>query len=245
MITLRESNGHDFTLAAHEVHLWVADLSLFALRAAEITRFLADEERVRASRYHFPADRERFGLTRGLLRKLLGRYVNCEPAEIEFTYGIFGKPALRRPNRPLQFNVAHSQKWAAFAINTDAEIGVDVESLNRPLDWQGIASRFFTGPETEWIRGKGDEPLDLILSRFFRCWTRKEAVLKTLGQGLNFSLLGVDVVTNSGRPVWTKPGDSANDWRVLDFDCANDCFGALASASDKTSVNAWRLPSSF
>src|SRR5208283_1067299 len=89
-----------------EVHVWRAYLECgqSALRRFEAT--LASDEKARANRFFFPRDRNSFIVTRGLLRELLGRYVNRPPAHLEFDYSPLGKPSLRAEpsERPVQFN---------------------------------------------------------------------------------------------------------------------------------------------
>lgn len=53
------------------------------------------EEKKRARRYHFQIDREHFILSRGLLRKILGRYLRRDLRELCFTYNAYRKPYLK------------------------------------------------------------------------------------------------------------------------------------------------------
>ena len=77
----------------------------------------------------FHRDRSRFIATRGILRELLGGYVNLAPGHLEFDYGPQGKPTLRTalPQQSVQFNVSHSHGVALLAFSVGRRLGVDVE----------------------------------------------------------------------------------------------------------------------
>ena len=60
---------------------------------------LSRDERERARRFRFDRERDRFVVGRGLLRLLLGRYVDADAAELRFEYGRHKKPALLGADR--------------------------------------------------------------------------------------------------------------------------------------------------
>ena len=85
---------HGLTLAGAEVHVWRASLDRPASRLEEMWRFLSDDERQRAGRFHLARDRRRFVVRRGVLRSILGFYLGLDPGRVQFRYGPHGKPAL-------------------------------------------------------------------------------------------------------------------------------------------------------
>ena len=102
------------------------------------------------------------------------------------------------PPNWLRFNVSHSQGLAVVAVTRHREIGVDVEEV-RPLpDAQPIAERCFSGEENRVFLGV---PAADRLAAFFNCWTRKEAYLKALGDGLARPLDAFDVTLLTGEPA--------------------------------------------
>jgi len=105
---------------------------------------------------------------------LLRHYIGEGP----FSYGEFGKPYL--PGGP-PFSLSHGGELVVLAVGEQGtELGVDVERTDR--SWRGaVARRLFTQEEQRWLNGSSE--------RFFRLWTRKEAVLKCRGSG--FSRLAV------------------------------------------------------
>ncbi len=153
---------------------------------------LSEEERQRASRFVFDRDRGRFIFARAWLRRLLAERLCVEPGSVEFAYGPRGKPALtgRLADSGLRFNVSHSDDLAVYAFSRGREIGVDVEAVRAMPDADDIAARFFSRREYESYLALDahDRPLG-----FFNCWTRKEAFIKALGDGLYHPLDSFDV----------------------------------------------------
>src|SRR3979490_155008 len=79
-----------------EVHIWRASLQPAPDEIKRLGHLLAPDEQSRASRFHFRKDRDHFIVARGILRSIIGRYLNTRPAQLRFDYGHHGKPSLRR-----------------------------------------------------------------------------------------------------------------------------------------------------
>ncbi|MBF2029516.1 MAG: 4'-phosphopantetheinyl transferase superfamily protein [Oscillatoriales cyanobacterium C42_A2020_001] len=168
-------------LSRDGVHLWAANLRVAATSVEGFFHTLAEVERQRASRFRFEQDRNDFVVARGILRSLLGTYLDLEPAQVQFTYGDRGKPELANHQSGTQFNVSHSNGMALYAIGRDRMVGVDLE-YRRPLsDLPSLAKRFFSNQEYAVLTS-----LDAVhqSEAFFQLWTCKEAYLKATGQGL-------------------------------------------------------------
>ncbi len=140
---------------------------------------LSPDERQRAARFKFDRDRENFIVRRVLLRKILGHYLKMDPEKIIFKYGPNGKPEL--PG--LHFNASHSNGHILIAI-APCVVGVDLEYIRPMEDMEQIAKRFFSPPERLLVKDAAS---------FFRIWSRKEAFLKTTGEGLSDRLTKIDV----------------------------------------------------
>lgn len=127
------------------VHLWRSNLDVPIERVRELATILSDDERARAERFYFELHRNRFIVSRGGLRTILGRYLNLKPDRVQFEYSSRGKPKLAESGgaEKLQFNVSHSQDLALYGFSCDRAIGVDLEYLRRFDDAQNIARRFF------------------------------------------------------------------------------------------------------
>jgi 4'-phosphopantetheinyl transferase len=179
-------------IAEDEVHVWVAALDLPEARADAYRWLLSDDEQQRAERFRFRKDRQQYVVTRGILRSMLGRYLQIDPARLHFQYSTYGKPQLTRDcgGGKISFNLSHSKDLALFAIARGRNVGVDVEHLRSDLPIQELAERFFSPRETEMLNSLPDE---LRFQAFYTCWTRKESYLKARGEGLMIPSKDFDV----------------------------------------------------
>ena len=98
----------------------------------------------------------------------------------------------------LRFNLSHSQGLALYAVTRGREIGVDLECIRPISDAEQIAERFFSAHENAVFR---TIPAHEKPKAFFNCWTRKEAYLKALGDGLARPLDEFDVSLAPGEPA--------------------------------------------
>lgn len=161
---------------------------------------LSDAERQRAGRFASDRVRRRFVVARARLRQLLGARLGVRPDSVELVYGAYGKPALARRYAAsgLHFNASHSEDVAVYAFSIGREIGVDVEALRVIRDADAIAARFFSRTENQAYLAL--DPRDRPAG-FFNCWTRKEAFVKALGDGLHYPLDRFDVSLAPDEPA--------------------------------------------
>ena len=174
------------------------EVSIEEIRA--LRELLSDSERLRADRFAFDRDRNRFIVARARLRELLATRLSVPPRSVEFTYGPHGKPALssRFAVSGLRFNVSHTDDVAIYAFSHGREIGVDIEMIRPITDADNIAAQFFSRRENEAYLAleSNEKPLG-----FFYCWTRKEAFIKAIGEGLYHPLDSFDVSLSPGEPA--------------------------------------------
>jgi 4'-phosphopantetheinyl transferase len=186
--------------AAEEARVWLAPLDVGAATVDRLAAVLSPDERDRAVRFHFRRDAMRWIVARATLREILGAHLETEPAAIAFTYGPKGKPALtvEEGRGNLQFSVSHSADLAAFAVTVEVPVGVDVERLRDVEDMEQIAARTFSARECGALRNLLREQRQ---AGFFNCWTRKEAYIKALGEGLSYPLDRFSVSLAPGMPA--------------------------------------------
>jgi len=106
---------------------------------------------------------------------------------------------------------------------------VDVEHRRRLLEIEGIARRFFASDEvTELMALSESERAE----GFFNCWTRKEAYIKAVGDGLSLPLDSFQVTLQPGvaaRMVALDESTAAAErWTMHAFTPAPDYAGAIA-----------------
>jgi 4'-phosphopantetheinyl transferase len=218
----------NFKLTEQAVDVWPVHTGGSSAVAEEVERVLAPDEKARADQFRFSHLRRSFVLARGALRILLGCYLDVSPASIRFTYGSRGKPALARPAR-VDFNASHSGGLAVFAFTAGCELGVDVEQIRPIQNMQRIADQFFCPEEAA-------ELMSLTASQrersFYLCWTRKEAYIKAIGDGLSAPLDGFRVTLEHGQPARfihiANDVNSAKAWTLHDLPLAPGYAAALA-----------------
>ena len=202
----------------------------------ELAHCLSDAERLRACRFVFERDRRRFIAGRARLRHLLAARLGTRAELVELDYGPRGKPRLAGgfAGSDLRFNVSHCEGLAIYAFSRGREVGVDVEAVRELRDADAIAARFFSPHENRSYLAL--DPRDRPLG-FFNCWTRKEAFIKALGEGLYYPLAGFDVSLALGEPARIlRVGDvagSACGWTLHDVDPGFARFAAAVVVSDR------------
>jgi phosphopantetheine--protein transferase-like protein len=151
------------------------------LHLDEAWRYLSDVETRHAERFFKEADRTRYVLAHAMLRTLLAHRLAVAPTQIAFAAEPNGKPLLAGLTAETTFNLSYSDGIVALAF-ARRPVGVDVEAVRDDLAFVEIGHRFFQVDELRYLEASVEPG---IRDRFFRLWTRKEAVLKALGVGLS------------------------------------------------------------
>jgi len=227
-------------LCGDEVHVWRARLDCDASTLEVLRAALSEEESGRATRFRFERDRARFAAARGLLRDILSRYLQRPASLIQFTYNEYGRPELSGDESGLRFNVSHSGGAALYACARGHAVGVDVELLRDDFASVEVAGRFFSAAE---IRDLGSLPPHLLTRGFFNCWTRKEAYIKALGEGLSHPLDCFSVSLSPGKPARLLNTDrdpsEAAAWSILDVQPFEGYAAALAVRNSSPRLSFW------
>lgn len=224
-------------LEEDEVHVWRASLDCGENVLHRFEATLAADEKNRAQRFVFQPDRNSYIAARGILRELLGRYLNRDPSEIEFDYGPQGKPALRNgwSQRMVQFNVSHSHGMALFAFSVGRQIGVDVELVRADFAGEKIAERFFSSQEVMELRSLPATAQDV---GFFLCWTRKEAYIKARGEGLQIPLKSFHVTLTPGEAARLQADDGSR-WTLRSLRLKARYVGAVMGEGKGWKLRGW------
>ncbi|MFZ0772535.1 MAG: 4'-phosphopantetheinyl transferase superfamily protein [Candidatus Sulfotelmatobacter sp.] len=229
-------------LPEDEVQLWRVDLEAIRSDESRWQKVLSSDEAKRASRFHFPRDRQHFVASRALLRIILAGYLTADPGDLSFSYSKNEKPSLgpAHADSGVTFNVSHSGGIALYAFTRQRDLGVDVERVRHDFDVEGIARRFFSAHEQRQLF---DLPLAERVDAFFRCWTRKEAYIKATGDGLSLPLTQFDVSIGAGKTdalVSTRPDSSeAERWLLREAAAGPGYVAALCVRGRDWRLNDW------
>ena len=203
---------------------------------------LSDTEARRAERFRGQAKSREYIISRGLLRKVLGITLGCNPEDIDFHYSAHDKPCLAAPKdeNDIRFNVSHSHEQTLIALTPSNDIGVDIEHLRTNLEFKKMASRFFSVNEADELNTYTDLG---IAQAFFACWTRKEAFVKALGEGIAFGLSEFSVSANpfvdEVRLVTHWDESFAGGWSIRNINAGRDYVAAIAVAGKISRLRFW------
>ncbi len=216
-------------LVGGEVHVWAVPLQGDAL---PFEADLSPVELDRLHRFRFAAHQRRFQISHGATRRILAGYLGCAPKDVALRHGPRGKPYIDGDGP--SFNLSHSGDLALVALASN-ELGVDVEKVRRLESLRQIAQRHFSDAEYAALKALDEGEQELA---FYRCWTRKEAYIKALGEGLSMALDSFDVSIGEAA-AFLACHDGREDparWSMLDISPSEDFVAAVAVRQDSADV---------
>jgi 4'-phosphopantetheinyl transferase len=161
-----------------EVRVWVAHPSAFGEAEREALRLLLDDDqRQRADRLRFEADRHASVIAQGLCRNMLGALAGISPEKVRFTRDAHGKPSAQGAASPWYFSLSHTRGLVACAASLHGPLGIDVEAADAHPQDADVLDLFLRAPEDGVLDQRG-------ASGFYACWTALEAYWKARGTGL-------------------------------------------------------------
>ncbi|HJX66399.1 MAG TPA: 4'-phosphopantetheinyl transferase superfamily protein [Polyangia bacterium] len=231
-------------LGADDVHVWSLSLDLPEAELRRLGSVISAEEAARAERFVFTPDRQRYVAAHGLLRLVLAGYLGTSPDAVAFRQDSDGKPRLAESER-LRFNLSHSGFLGLLAVSAQREVGVDIEEIRNVDDMENLAETCFSPVERTALAAV---PAAQRRWAFFAGWTRKEAFLKVLGQGLSRPLDSFDVSLAPSEParllrVEGAPG-APESYAVRSLEPAPGYLGALVVDGPQVTIH-WRALSAL
>jgi 4'-phosphopantetheinyl transferase len=229
-------------MGSNEVHVWRACFDVSVPQCENLLAILSADEIERAMRFHFEKDKIRFIAARGILRQILGRYLNISPEKFYFGYTSYGKPFVENSEGydPMFFNLSHAGDFALFAFSHSGNIGIDIEKIRNDVAVMQIAGRFFSEQEIRSLEAvDGSRQIEL----FFQYWARKEAFIKAIGEGVSFPLEKCDVSSVAGSGLFpvtllNNPTENAR-WHVQDLFPKNGYTAAIVVEEKDCEFSYW------
>ncbi len=171
-----------------------------------------------------------------MARIVLARELGVDKVDEEFSTNAWGKPAL--PASGVEFSLSHSGDFVWLAMSRAGAIGIDGERVDARVDHHDLAGMFHP-LETSAIRAL---PEAAAREAFYRCWTRKEAVVKALGEGLSRPLTTFRVLTELSADDWLvePPGAGSSGWTCADLPSAAGYQLSVAAMSPGISITCHR-----
>lgn len=175
-----------------EAQIWRASPSqIDPLHWAEWMALLDPSEQEQCLRLRFEADRRAYALAHALRRLALAQALGCDPGSLSFWHDKHGKPALRVNLRPqtgseFSFSHSHTRDEVAFALSSDALVGVDVETVRAEAAEPDILDDFLVRSGAPAPAGHAGHSGG-AREQFYFYWTALEAFWKAEGSGLSVS----------------------------------------------------------
>jgi 4'-phosphopantetheinyl transferase len=225
-ITWGNISSCDF-LPHDRVDIWGITIHSNLYLLDKFSALLNAEELIRANRYLHAHDRNRFIISRGALRILLGKYLNIKPSLVKFEKGENKKPYIK--NAPVFYNISHSGDQIMLAVSS-SEIGIDVELVDPSFEFKDVVNEYFGQDEASFIEEKQSA------GRFFMLWTRKEAFTKATGKGLDNYIKWIPSMDG----VQSAEGNLVSafqDIRVTTFIPTEQYIASIATPNSKLTIN--------
>ncbi|AWG22182.1 hypothetical protein FFWV33_11995 [Flavobacterium faecale] len=205
-----------------------------------LNSYLTIEEQNKANRFYKTADQNRFVVYRSVLKIILGFFTQNEVLALRFDTKENKKPFLA--DAPwIHFNISHAEDYAMIALSK-TEIGVDIEYIEKDFEFESLIPVIINASEEEVLEKSTDKKRD-----FYAAWTRKEAVVKATGQGIDDCFQSIP--TLDGMHEATLKVDQANThWSIKGFELATGYIGAIAyncPATDAKKIRMHKLESDF
>ena len=199
------------------------------------------QEQLEAERYAHIEDAARHMAGRALARRML-RAAFGRDCAAEFACSPYGKPFC--PEVSADFSISHSGNMVWVALCRCASVGIDVEKM-RPLpDAADLTSQLHPQEQNDLL----SLPPAELQTAFYRCWTRKEAVIKAVGMGLSMPLQSFSVHTGPQESGWIASVtanavcgmdavlDAAGQWTCRDIRTTDGYQCSVAARSPRLDV---------
>lgn len=154
----------------------------------QLLSFLSKERQKQLMKLNYDIDKKLSLFAEIIVRIIICQKLNVNNSKLVFEKNEYGKPYIKGYTN-LYYNISHTRNAIVVAFS-DKPVGVDIEKVKH-IESQ-IAKRFFTFEEQMYI-SKYPEKID---KHFYEVWTKKEAYIKYLGQGLSIKLNSFNVFSN-------------------------------------------------
>ncbi len=230
-------------LKEDEIHIWSANVNLQPDQLDDVSLCLSKDEIEKANRFKLASHRRSYIARRGILRKLLGKYLDIPVSEISFSYGEHGKPYLEEEGKHISFNLSHSDDMVMYGFSIQKEVGIDIEFMSKEPGVLDALRYSLSKPELEVLETvSSNEKINYLYDH----WVYKEALLKSVGIGLNIQPQDVVISSrsSSGSIAVKCLGDqqlSEAEWSMQRLDLIKGfaCAVCVAGSALKHSYFKW------
>lgn len=230
-------SGQDYSLNTDDIIIYSIYLPDFTDLKSDLYMFLNAIEIKKAKRFYKEIDRNRFIISRSILKLVLGAYTKLDSKKIYLDYDFNKKPYLA--SHPwLYFNISHSENFAAIAVSRK-KVGIDIEYLAEDFKFSNLLPDIFDDNERLIIQNAADKK-----KTFYTLWTRKESFVKALGKGIDEDFKYIPS-SDGLHHIDFKLIKNTQDWQVCSFEIADCYIGAVAFeglSSISTNMELYVIP---
>jgi 4'-phosphopantetheinyl transferase len=174
-----------------DLEIYFGKADSFLNRVPFFYNILSNSEKVRANRFKHESDYNCYVSVHALLRIELSKLLGTEANSFRISEAKTGKPFI--PDVDLPFSISRTKNLFVFVIGRSGQfLGIDIEQIEPEIDLNDISRNYLSIKEQQLIFS-----FDRIIDQnrtFFEIWTRKEALLKAIGVGINTELSKVQVL---------------------------------------------------
>ena len=206
-----------------DLHIWRYSLNGQDYRTEKESPVLSKEEQNRYNAYINESDKIRYIGNHRFVRQVLSKYLNILPAQVQFSQTAMGKPYVE--NSGLFFNYSYRGDFGILALSRNEEVGVDIEKMRILQDIPTFTEFCFSEKEKQIIFKSDKEKFQETLFIF---WTFKEAIIKSLGVGLNVDISEIDLSDFFYKELNALAYDGGNAYTIKNIDAPQGFMAAFA-----------------
>jgi len=211
-------------MAESFIDVWHGDILSEEAGQQNYYELLNGDEKLKVASFIRPEIQKKYIKTRGVLRKVLAKYLDIKPQEIDIQIAEHGKPFVE--NEELFFNLSHTANRLVIAVSNNSEIGIDLEQYKYRKNLQGLVKKCFSEEEKYFWESLSVQQQAML---FYQLWVRKEAFVKAIGRGIAVGLDQCVINPKQQTEFLSIPSEYgvAGDWKIVDVQLNKEDVCAL------------------
>jgi len=210
----QNNNTTSLYAGSNNLNVYHGMIDKFVNMVPQFYNLLSDYEKTKANRFKFESDYNGYISLHALLRIELSKLLKTNEKSIRIEESKNGKLFTSGMNLP--FSISRTYNSFAFVIGrSDQFLGIDIEQLKPDVDFGGILRKYFSIKEQQSILFFDN--IDEKNRATLELWTRKEALLKSIGVGIVDELPKVQVLEGKNQIYVEGMQIRANSFNILTF----------------------------
>jgi 4'-phosphopantetheinyl transferase len=211
-----------------DLDIYIGKADSFLNKVTAFYDFLSDSEKERANRFKHDIDYNCYISAHALLRIEISKLLNVKARSIVFDKNENGKPLISGFDLP--FSLSRNKNLFAFSIGRSNQyLGIDIEQIMEDIDFNTISQNYYSFKEQQFIF-KYATIADQSRT-FLEFWTRKEALLKAVGIGINTNLRNIQVLEGENLIDLEELQINSNSFKIMTV-IINSTLLSIASSYD-------------